>query len=67
MKKYQRPEIIDMSDLLNEIEQQTLPEYVIRVKQHLAKINEHFESLNYSYQISTSQEDNDWNDPLNDN
>jgi esterase/lipase len=66
MKKYQRPESIDMSDLLNEIEQQTPPESVERVKQLLAKINEKFESVNYSYQISISQEDNDWNDPLND-
>jgi hypothetical protein len=55
-----------MSDLLNEIEQQTPPESVEHVKQYLAKINEKAENINYFYQISVSQEDNDWNDPLND-
>ena len=66
MKKYQSPETIDMSDLLNEIEQQISPESVKRIKEYLVKINKEAESVNYSYQISTSQEDNDWNDPLND-
>lgn len=40
MKKYKSLETIDMSDLLNEVEQQTSLESVISVKQHLAKINE---------------------------
>ena len=36
MKKYESPEIIDMSDLLNEIELQTPPESVRFIKQSLA-------------------------------
>lgn len=36
MKKYQRPEIIDMSDLLNEIEQQTPLESIRFIEQSLA-------------------------------
>lgn len=39
MKEYQRPEIIDMSDLLNEIEQQTPPESVRFIEQSLAMAN----------------------------
>lgn len=44
MKKYQRPETIDMSDLLNEIEQQTPPESVRFIEQSLAMAN-HIEIL----------------------
>jgi antitoxin component HigA of HigAB toxin-antitoxin module len=44
MKKYQRPETIDMSDLLNEIEQQTPPEFVRFIEQSLAMAN-HIEIL----------------------
>lgn len=64
MKKYQSPETIDMSDLLNEIGQKTLPESVYLIQVSLAKANENT-NLN-AYQISINQEDNDWNDPLND-
>jgi hypothetical protein len=39
MKKYQRPETIDMSDLLNEIELQTLTESVGFIEKSLAMAN----------------------------
>jgi antitoxin component HigA of HigAB toxin-antitoxin module len=39
MKKYQRLETIDMSDLLNEIEQQTPPESVRFIEQSLVMAN----------------------------
>jgi hypothetical protein len=39
MKKYQRPDTIDMSDLLNEIEEQTPPESVRFIEQSLAMAN----------------------------
>jgi transcriptional regulator with XRE-family HTH domain len=39
MKRYQRPETIDMRDLLNEIEQQTPPESVRFIEKSLAMAN----------------------------
>jgi antitoxin component HigA of HigAB toxin-antitoxin module len=39
MKKYKSPETIDMSDLLNDIEQQTPPESVRFIEQSLAMAN----------------------------
>jgi ribosome-binding protein aMBF1 (putative translation factor) len=39
MKKYKSPETIDMSDLLNKIEQQTPPESVRFIEQSLAMAN----------------------------